>query len=179
MKGKSWSQSMWTISLGTALFTFILTAIYDYLKNKPFLTTIISVFNYIVNFIVTFLNFQIKIWMLILGIIIILVVIVLIIRKEEIKPDFANYVEDRFFRWKWTWKWILTGRGWEISELTAHCPKCDTMLIQHSTYYSAITFECPRCNTFIQESQIEEPYKIRSLIIDNIERKRKTGQVDK
>lgn len=161
MRDIKWLKAPWTISIGTLL----LTILYDYFKSKPILSTIWQLLKIIGNFIVSFLNFNLKVWWLIIIFIFVIIIIYLINKfqpKEDIKPDFYNYREDNFQGFRWTWKWDFNPYkgGWVISDLNAHCPKCDTRLIDFS--------ECPRCDFIIFDKL--ESYKIQHIILDNIER---------
>jgi hypothetical protein len=177
MKNKRWMKSPWTISIGTAIFSFILTTIYDYSKSKPVFSTIIGILLSIWNAIILILNFNIKVWCLIIviSVVIIIIYLVIILKKEEIlKPDFCNYREDKFriWRWSWDWKFNYSKKSWFVSDLTAHCPNCNTSLIEYKSIYDR-GFECPRCDYKARNFQGEEPYKIERIILDNIERDRR------
>lgn len=172
MKNKKWMKSPWAISIGTAIFSFILTTIYDYSKSKPVFSTIMGILLSIWNGMILVLNFNIKVWWLIIVISVTILVIILK-KKEIIKPDFCNYKEDKFriWRWSWEWKFNYSEKVWFISNLTAHCPNCDTSLIEYNNIYEQ-GVECPRCN-YKSDFQCEEPYKIERVILDNIEKMRR------
>jgi len=176
-KKEHWIKSNWTISIGTAIFSLLLTMGYDYSKDKPILTTVWTILKWIGNFIWTILNFNLKVWWLIVGVIIFFIIALLISRvksKDTFKPDFYSYREGKFKRWKWTWNWQWSDRknAWLISELRAHCPNCDTPMIEHSSIYG-LSFDCPRCEFRANDGQCDEPHKIERIILDNIDRKRK------
>lgn len=121
------------------------------------------------------LTFNVKVWWLILfaGIFILILNLLYKFKNEEAsKPDFYNYREGKFKLWKWTWDWKLNDskNAWIISNMKAHCPKCDTPLIDNSSYYG-LKFDCPRCDFIANDFQCDEPHKIERIILDNIERK--------
>ena len=64
---------------------------------------------------------------------------------------------------------------WEIEDIYAHCPQCDTLLIDHTGRYSGYHFTCPRCKFDARGDECEKSYEIQTLISDNIERKRKSN----
>lgn len=175
MRNKNWLKSSWTVSLGTTVFSLILTMVYDYIKNKPVLSTVLTIFMKLWNFIILILNYRIKVWWLIVGISILIAVVYAIsnFKHEIVKPDFCNYTNGVLKSWRWSWDWHfnISKNAWNISDLTAHCPRCDTPLIDSCTYYRQ-KFECPRCNYHAIDSKCEEPYKIERLILDNVNRKR-------
>jgi hypothetical protein len=181
MNNKGWIKSPWTISIGTAVFSFLLTVIYDYSKSKPVFSTIFQILNKLLKFILLVLNFNIKVWWLLIGIIIVIAIIYLIISiksNETNKPDFYYYRDGKlkFWRWSWEWKFNYAKNAWCISNLTAHCPKCDTPLVDNLSGYG-ISVECPRCDFRARDSQCEEPHKIEMLILDNVERKRSSKTI--
>jgi len=176
MAKEKWTKAPWTISIVTAIFSLLLTMGYDYSKSKPVWTTIWSILKWIGNFFWGILNFDLKVWWLILGTLILILVIFIIskFQKDEgFKPDFYNYREDKFKKWKWTWSWEWNNskNSWSISNMRAHCPNCDTPLIEHSSIYSLI-FDCPRCDFKASDNQCDNPHKIERIILDNIDRKR-------
>ena len=174
MRDNTWLKSSWTISIGTSIFSLLLTIGYDFSKNKPFFSTIWQILKVICSFVISILNFDLKVWWVIVGIIVIIAVIYLIdkIKQEETsRPDFYTYTQDKFKQWRWSWKWKLDSsrNAWVISDLAAHCPNCNTPMIEYSIY---VCFVCPRCDFRSSDSQCDEPDKIERVILDNIERQR-------
>jgi hypothetical protein len=178
MKDMKWLKSPWSISIGTAILSLFLTMIYDYFKKQPMLSTVWQVLEKIWAFIVSVLNFNIKVWWLIIGLIFLISIIYLIDKLKQgetsNKPDFFSYKEGKFKRWKWTWNWEWNcyKNAWFITDLTPHCPNCDTPLVEGSTIYQ-LKYICPRCDFTAEDSQCDEAYKIERIILDNIERKRR------
>ncbi|RJE46552.1 MULTISPECIES: hypothetical protein [unclassified Dehalobacter] len=177
MRDKKMLKSPWTISIGTSIFSLLLTIGYDYFKNRPIFSTIYQIIKAIWNFVLHVLNLELKVWWVILGIFFIFLVIYLIAKfrqEESIKPDFCSYREGKFKKWKWTWdwKWHSYKNAWVISELTALCPNCDTPMIQYSNVYE-LGFVCPRCDYRARDSECDEPVKIERIILDNIDRERR------
>tara|TARA_R110001606_G_scaffold61718_1_gene144115 strand:+ start:140 stop:682 length:543 start_codon:yes stop_codon:yes gene_type:complete len=179
---KNWIKSSWGISIGTAIFSLLLTMGYDYSKDKPILSTVWNILIWIWDFILTILNFNLKVWWII-GAIIIFILILYVIdkfkKKESFKPDFYSYRKDKVKRWKWTWiwKWKDSKNAWVISDFKAHCPNCDTPMIDNSNNIYGLSFECPRCNYQASGDNCDDPFKIEHLILDNIDRKRKEKSI--
>ena len=170
-----WIKSSWAISIGTAIFSLLLTIAYDYFKEKPVLSTIWAIIRWIKNLTWNFLNFDLKIWWIIVAFIL-LTFIIKIINNSKIKETsthkFHDYREGKFKKWRWTWSWRLNNirKAWIISDMKAHCPNCDTAMIDYSsTYY--LEFGCPRCDFKAHDSQCDEPQKIERIILDDIDRK--------
>lgn len=173
-KREHWLKSPWTISITTAIFSLLLTMIFDYLKEMPLSTTILTTLRLAGNLLWNILNFDLKIWW-VTSTIILFIVILFLIEKYKVngasKPDFYNYREGKFKRWKWTWAWRNINNEWVISDLKAHCPRCDTPLINNSSIYK-FSFDCPRCDFNANDEQCDEPHKIERIIYDNIARQR-------
>lgn len=171
-----WIKSPWTISIATAIFSLLLAMVYDYSKELPILTTVWGIIKWIGNIILTILNFELKVWWIIVVVILFVFIIYLIdkFNKEDtFKPDFYTYREEKFKRWKWTWGWQWNNKknAWTISDLKAHCPNCDTPMLEHSNFYG-LSFDCPRCDFKASDGLCDEPYKIERIIHDNIDRQR-------
>lgn len=175
-----WIKSPWTIGIGTAIFSFFLPLIYDYFKQNPFLTTFLVLFKWVSNIIWFILNYNIKVWWLLSAILAIVIVITFISLKKGkiIKPDFYNYSEDKFKQWKWTWDWEYNrNRGaWNIINMKAYCPKCDTPLIDYSNEFGK-NFECPRCEYKAFYDKCDDPAKVERIILDNVEREKQNKKV--
>ncbi len=173
---KHWIHSGWAIGIGTTIISLLLSMVYDYLKKEPILTTIWSILKGIRHFILTFLNYEIKVWWVLITIFI-LSILLLIIKKFKseriLQPDFYYYTEDHFKSWRWTWSWLWdkSKKAWGINNLRAHCPNCDTPMVEHPSIYSS-AFDCPRCNYLSNDGLSDQPYKIEQIIHDNIERRR-------
>lgn len=176
MKKKSWLTSSWTIGIATTVLGGLLTILIDSLKNKPILSTIDQVFHFIWICIISVLNFNLRVWWLLVGLAVIIIILYFISKDQgEIKPDFYDYKEGILKQWKWTWKWERNSykKAWEITDMQAHCPRCDTFLIHYTNhFYDSENYNCPRCNFNADSDQCEDEGKIRVLICDNIEKKR-------
>ncbi len=170
-----WIKSQWTKKIGPPVFSLLLTMIYDFFKQNPFLSTIIEIVKWVGNTIIFILNYEIKVWWILCVIIAIVIVIIFInLRKWEIfKPDFCNYKKDRFkdWKWRWDWKYYSNSRKWDIISLIAYCPKCDTQLIDHSNVYEQ-EYRCPRCKYNARSVNCEDPIDVKAIIFDNIEKKK-------
>ena len=171
-----WIKSPWTISIGTAIFSLLLSMGYDFFKDKPILTTIWSILKWIGNLFWTILNFDLKVWWVIIVVILFVLIIYLIdkLKKEAtFKPDFYSYREEesRLWKWTWEWQWNKRKRAWMITDMKAHCPNCDTPMIDNSNMYGYY-FDCPRCDFKAENEQCDQPHKIERIILDNIDRER-------
>lgn len=173
-------MSAWTISIVTAIFSLILTIAYDYFKKIPILTTVWLVIKWTGDTIWMLLDFNIKVWWLLLSIACLILIIKIFNKpkkEETILPDFYKYTEDKFRKWKWKWRFDQERKAWLISDLTAICPHCDTPMTNHSNMYG-ISYSCPRCDFNPKNEQCDEAYKVERIILDNIDRRRASKQFD-
>ena len=103
---------------------------------------------------------------------ILFIIIKLSENTDKFKPKFASYKEDVFAGWKWTWEWRFNNYkgSWEITNLQAHCPECDTPMF-HDKYDS--DFQCPRCDFCTDyRSSHKRRNEIEAIIIDNVKRQK-------
>lgn len=169
-------KSPWALALVPVVFGTILTAIYDAIKDKPILSTLWEGLKTVFGWIISFLNFELKVWWVLLGIALIIFVLFIIIKLSEntdkFKPEFASYKEDVFAGWKWTWEWRFNNYkgSWQITNLQAHCPECDTPMF-HDQYDR--DFQCPRCDFCTDyRSSHKRRNEIEAIIIDNVKRQK-------
>lgn len=169
---KNWIKSPWTIALGTTIVGSLVSFVLDFAKDKPIFSTIGGSFVWLWNVIVVFLNLNIRVWWLILGVIVLILIIYIVAvlkkPKQSLLPDFIDYTEGVFKKFKWSWKWRFNqfSMQWEVSNLDAHCPECSTKLMDD---ISNEPYRCPRCN-FISRYHTEYRNEIERLIIDNIDK---------
>lgn len=172
---KKFLKSPWTISIGTTLFGFILTVVYDIFKQKNIFSTLLSVLNWIWKGIISILNFEVKIWWMLVLLVLVIGIMYLygsLIKKEDdTKPAFLGYTHDRLREWKWSWSWEQNyyTKKWSVENLIPHCPKCDTHMI--NVFYGS-HYKCPRCDfDSTLRGKSESEHEVEALIYDNVRRK--------
>ncbi|MBN2776502.1 MAG: hypothetical protein JXR36_02600 [Bacteroidales bacterium] len=175
MAEKNWTKSPWAIGLGTAVFSFCLSVIYDLVKDKPLLSSIWSIIKWAGELIWKILNFNVKLWWIILFVILVIIVLYIIdSAKPKIKENSLSetYKEDRIkgLRWSWEWEYSTFNQSWILSDLKAHCPKCDTPMIAQSSY--GLYLDCPRCDFKDHTRPEDELDKVQRIIIDNVNRRK-------
>lgn len=162
------------IAVLTGLLNFIGTLINDWLREKPILTTFISIINFITCQISKFFSLEIKLyWFFVIFIFIFLVYkLILFFKQKNGKPYFYNYNEGILKKWRWTWEWQWDNKSksWKIQKLKAYCPKCNSQLLIQANFLRGTSAECPRCNFLAIGEECEIPFKIESIIHDNIDR---------
>ena len=96
-------KSQWTIGIGTTLFGFILTVVYDVVKQKNIFSTILSLLNWIWKGLIAILTFEVKIWWLLVFVAFIIGIMYLYLslikKKDASKPAFLEYTHDRLKEW--------------------------------------------------------------------------------
>lgn len=172
MRIKKIINSPWGISIGTAIFTIFFTIFLDLVMSKPVLSTLGSLGVSVWGLILTVLNFELKVWWLIVivGVVIMIIqVIAKVTEKAPARPPFLSYKSDTFKNWKWSWEWD-TGynKKWRVTELTAYCPKCGHSLLKAQDFIYDYSFQCPMCNFYSRGESEEHPAKIERLILDRV-----------
>ncbi len=173
---KKFLKSPYTISiLGGLIVLIVWSLISDYMSGDKLLTIFSTILTSVYGAIIAFLTFNIKVWWLLLGIACIIIITLIIANRKpqvQTKLEFTNYTHDRFRAWKWSWNWKFSDykRGWHVSDLRAHCPKCDTPM-GRTTFFS---IECPRCDNHIERTPSID--KVERIIYDNINRGIKNGK---
>ena len=169
-------KSPLAIGLITTTFGAIVTAIIDYAKKLPVLTTIRTIFRAIWNAVLAFFNFELKVWWILIGFGVIILALVIIAKYQDKNAeggyDFRDYTTDYFRGLKWRWKWEkLYGNTWGAVNLSALCPHCDTPMNDENGY-SYTFFSCPRCKQTKEISEANLKHNLERVIHDNIDRKR-------
>jgi len=165
-------NNKWKV-IGGATLSLIPTIIYDLVKSQPFLSTVWSIIKFILNKIIFLLNCNVKTWWVLLFLLVVISALYIINRlnnEEIIHPDFCSYRNDKF-QYTWSWEWIFDKKTkkWKICNLKAHCPKCDTPMIDYTNLIDP-SFNCPRCNYISSRGTYEYSGKITLVIIDNIKK---------
>lgn len=173
---KKFFKSPWTIGIGTTLLGFSLTVIYDLVKGKQLLATMCNMFDILKSWLIIFLNFELKVWWVLTGVAIIIIILLIISfssdNSNNINPDFTAYTTDHFRLWRWSWRWEFNvlQKKWQIINLQAHCPQCDTPMISS---WDEDYFRCPRCRFSSKYDDHEKSYEVEAIIIDNLNRRHK------
>jgi hypothetical protein len=166
----------WPIAVISSItLSIISSAIYDFIKSKPFLSSLFSFFKFIWNFTIRILESEIKLWWIIL-IIILYKIIGLFIRKykKDKVPEtakYSDYKRERFKNWIWKWDWKWNGERWRISNLYPYCPNCDIELLNKSDILHQ-KIVCPRCNAQFTDydHNIDDTEGVKAMIYDNVKK---------
>ena len=151
--------------------------IIDWIKQIKIFSTLKFVLSWIWNLLITFLTIDVKMWLILVILsslmLIIWIVLQVIAKQTATEPEWMKYTEDRFVDWKWSWKWEKNYLGaYEISQLMAHCPKCNTPMRHDNDEY---TFHCPRCKYESHKHQ-DNRHDVMVVIYDNVARMEKRNK---
>ena len=171
MKKETWKKSPWVIPI----VFFLLTVGNDKIKDKPFFSTIWSALKWIGDLSLKILNFKLRLWWVIIFIGL-SIFIIYVIRKikgiTEFRPEFDGYKSDEIEGLKWSWDWFLVNKStktWNITNLQALCPLCDTPLIFKGGSYNTPYYECSRCK-HKPMIKLHDQNIIELLITDNVKK---------
>ena len=157
------------IALLGGVITIISSGIYDYIKEKPLLSSLKFLFQWIWNQI---FEFEIKIWQILIVLVFIIIISFIIKNSKVEKPkstvSFKDYVRDKIHGTEWTWNWEhnFLENKWQVSNITPICNKCGTRMKFESSYGSNLSSKCPRCDN--RQTNLKDKEIIEALIIDNI-----------
>ena len=172
---KKFIKNPWVIAVGsTVIGGVLLSFVLDWIKGVDWLSTLKVVIKFIANIIVTFLNFELKVWWVLVAIALLFVALIIYSKildtKEKNNPiSFLSYTKDFAVGYTWEWEYRKTNYGkYTISNLHPVCSKCGMILKQGYTGYG-MEMQCLRCNT---SQRWEDHYRddAQMLIEDNIKK---------
>ena len=126
------------------------------------------------------MDFELKVWWLILIVFTILITNTIIkkisISKPPILPEkIKSYVSDSFtnWNWKWNWNWDSKKNKWTIIDLWPYCKNCDIKLLNKSSMFES-AMQCPKCKTRFESMHMKtDDYdSVKAVIYDNVEKNR-------
>ena len=168
---KRFLKSAWTISIGsTVIGGLLLTILLDVVQKISILSTLKSILEFLWKCIISFLNFEIKLWWLLVAVGLLFVVLWIIVKFYDAKgtpshSSFLNYTQDFIsgYWWEWSWKKNWDGQ-YEVDGLHPICGKCKTIFLPTHNFYGQL--KCPRCHeTTRLDSSVED--EVLVLIYDN------------
>lgn len=169
---KKFLKSPWVIALTPTFIGFILTVVYDMLKGKQVLSTIVYILKAIWIGIISFLNLNFKVWWLLVGVAAIVFIlwiavkIYLVINEE---PTFMKYTKDTIHGWNWEWDWRKNYYGkYEIGNLHPVCDSCGTALTSKHDYQNNLY--CVRCGNIYNGMNLPDENHIKLYISDSVNR---------
>lgn len=170
---KKFFMNPWTISLGSGLLVLLITIAIDLITAEKIFSTIFTVLSSVLNGILAFLNFKLKVWWVITGIAALVFALYLWSKyldskkMEQNDPAFLEYTKDYILGYHWKWRWEKNFDGqYEIQNLHPICSECETPLTRDYGYGQ---MHCLRCNKMFQKT-LPDDYEVKMLISDNANR---------
>lgn len=166
----------WTISVGSGLFVLLVTVVIDVVSADKIFSTIKKIMGTIWSAILAFLNFELKVWWLLIGIAMLMLGLYIWVKyldqKQAVsnKPKFLEYTHDTIlgYKWKWIWGKDTFGR-YNIMQLHPICSHCDTPLVDSPMGYSG-RYTCLRCNNSTNRPMPDLEH-VKMMIRDNVRRR--------
>lgn len=96
----------WTVAIGSGLVLSLISVVNDLINKKQVFSTISTIFTKIWNMFIAILNYRIKLWWLLVGIIILILILVIFLQYWDYKTaksdiiDFTEYVQDEILEYK-------------------------------------------------------------------------------
>lgn len=168
-------KNPWILGIGTTIIGGVMASLaYDWIKGVDWLSTLKSVIKFIANSIISVLNFELKVWWVLVAIVLIFAILFIIAKIFDVKsennlPPFLEYKKDSElgFTWEWDYEKSYDGK-YSITNLHPVCSKCGMNLKESGPYRDAM--ECLRCGTLL-EWKGSYLYDAQMLIEDNIKKK--------
>ncbi len=174
-KAKKFFMNPWTIGIGVAIFSFLLTIIGDVVKGEKILSTFVAIIKWIWNVLFSFLTFDLKVWWVLIGIILLILGLWIYSKILDAKdsvskqPIFLEYTQDYLLGFKWEWSWEKDyGGKYSVENLQPICTECDTPLRYDLTGYYGL--KCLRCDK-VYSGSIPQEDDVKTLIYDNVKKK--------
>lgn len=172
---KKFLNNPWVIAIGsTVVGGVLLTFVNDWIKEIKWLSTLKAVIVFISNAVIAFLNFEIKVWWLLVAIAVLFALLLIYVKvldaKEKNTPiPFLSYTTDSVLGYTWEWEYEQGYDGkYSISNLHPVCSKCGMILKQGGSY--GLQMRCIRCNT-TKDWKSDHLTEARMLIEDNIKKR--------
>ena len=167
---KKFMSNPWVIGIGS---TAIGGLVVWWLTNAECLNTINALICFATNTGLAFLNFELKVWWVLVAIVLVAVLFFIMakysgVQAEREFPTFLHYTKGSAVGYMWEWSYEKTIDGkYAISGLHPVCPECGMRLKQDGVYGQEM--RCLRCNKTLRwkDSLLTDA---RMLIEDNIRR---------
>ena len=151
-KWKNFLMNPWTVTIGGGLIlSTIISVINDFIKKEQVFSSIRMILSTTYKTFLAILNYRIRVWWLLLGVIILIFIFILFvmnldhIQTTSSKPEFLEYTQDIIlgYKWKWNWQKDIYGK-YCIENLCPICSRCDTPLVENFNGYGG-KYKCLRC----------------------------------
>lgn len=166
----------WTVTIGGGLVLSIISVINDIINKEKIFSTIGTILSMIYETVLAILNYRIKVWWLLIGVIVLIFILFLFVKYLDFsqatsdKPEFLKYTNDTILGYKWKWNWQKDVYGkYCVENLCPICSRCDTPLVENFCGYGG-RYKCLRCEEGYSRTMPEFD-NVKMLIHDNVRRK--------
>ncbi|MBG9776164.1 hypothetical protein [Brevibacillus laterosporus] len=161
-------------TLATIIGTAIVTPIVAYINTIKWTEALTLMWNTVINWAYLVLNFQIKLWWILIAILVFALTIYLIYKFTPSSPEagFLSYKTDVIEGIIWQWRWSLNYQGnYSISNLRPICNNCKSDLVKYEGFYSENEIKCVICgynkqvnilDDYIHKIEIEIGRRVRT-----------------
>lgn len=172
-KIKNFFMNPWVFTIGTGLAVALGTTLIDYITKEKIFSTLGKIISAIWHALIAFLNFEIKVWWLLILAVVLFVVLCIIAKhydkQKPSEPKYFEYTQDYILGYKWKWQWVVDYLGKaDIENLHPICDHCDTPLKETYTGYGRM--KCLRCNKEYRQV-VPEINDVKMMIADNVRRR--------
>ncbi|MFB0831511.1 hypothetical protein ACEU2D_18150 [Brevibacillus laterosporus] len=126
-------------TLATIIGTAIVTPVVAYINTIKWTEALGLMWSTVINWITLMLNFEIKLWWILVTILVFALIIYLVYKfsSSSTEPDFYNYRTDIIdgISWQWIWNYDLYQGKHGIFNLHPICNHCKSELVQYDGYY--------------------------------------------
>lgn len=172
---KKYVNNPWMLGIGTTVIGGVLLSfVMDWINKVDWLSTLKAVISFIAKAVIAFLNYELKVWWVLVAIAVLFVLLVIYVKILDAKPNsnptaFLSYRTDFVLGYSWEWDYEKSYDGkYTISNLHPVCSECGMRLKRGGPY--GLAMECLRCNT-TQTWTASCLTDARMLIEDNIKKK--------
>ena len=172
---KKFLKNPWVLAIGsTVIGGILLSFVMDWINKVDLLSTLKSALQFIGSGIVAFLNFELKVWWVLVAVALLFVALliyskILDTKQKNTPVPFLTYTKDSVLGYSWEWEYREMSDGkYTITNLHPICSTCGMILRQGHTMYG-MEMKCLRCNT---TNRWEDYYltDAQMLIEDNIKK---------
>ena len=172
---KKFLKNPWVLAIGsTVIGGILLSFVMDWINKVDLLSTLKAALQFMGNAILAFLNFELKVWWVLLALALLFVALliyskILDAKQQDTPIPFLTYTKDSMLGYTWEWDYQKTYDGkYTISNLHPVCTKCGMRLRQGGSY--GLQMKCVRCNTN-KDWKSDYLTEATLLIEDNIKKK--------
>lgn len=172
---KKFLKNPWVLAIGsTVIGGILLSFVMDWINKVDLLSTLKAALQFMGNAILAFLNFELKVWWVLLALALLFVALliyskILDAKQQDTPIPFLTYTKDSMLGYTWEWDYQKTYDGkYTISNLHPVCTKCGMRLRQGGSY--GLQMKCVRCNTN-KDWKSDYLTDATLLIEDNIKKK--------